>query len=575
MKDITFRSLKKNLKKDFSKFKKLKIAVLGDSATQMYVQALNGYGYNIEVDFEIFEADYDQIELQTFDSNSEFYEFKADYVVVIYCINKLYKKFGKLENEDKSKFSDKIISGFNALQQSINKSLNTKIIFFNFNEINDSVFGNYANKTETSFIYQTRKINFELMDFAKDLKNVFIQDICLLQSQYGSDALMDNKFYVNTELFFKIDILPIIAKNTADIIQSIEGKFKKCLILDLDNTVWGGIIGDDGIENIQIGDLGIGKAFTELQIWAKLLKHRGVILAVCSKNDEVNAKEPFEKHPEMILSLEDISVFVANWDNKADNINYIQKVLNIGFDSMVFLDDNPFERNMVRSHIADITVPELPHDPAEYMTYIRSLNLFETASYTNEDEIRTSKYQVEAKRAVAQEKFVNETDFIESLEMECKVESFNKFNTPRVAQLTQRSNQFNLRTIRYSEQEVENLRNNKSCVTRAYSLNDKYGEYGLISLVILKKSDPKTLFIDTWIMSCRVLKRDVDKFVLNTLVQAALDIKCDTIVGEYIRTTKNSIVENHYKDLGFSKEGDFWELKLNKYKKMNCYISEI
>jgi FkbH-like protein len=235
------------------------------------------------------------------------------------------------------------------------------------------------------------------------------------------------------------------------------GKFKKCVVLDLDNTVWGGIIGDDGLENIQVGSLGIGKAFTEFQYWVKKLKNRGVIVAVCSKNTESVAKEPFEKHPDMVLKLDDIAVFIANWENKVDNIRKIQQILNIGFDSMVFLDDNPFERNMVRENIPGLLVPELPEDPAEYLEYLYTLDLFETVSYTDNDAERTRQYQIEAQRITLFEKFTNEDDFLESLNMVSVVESFSKFNIPRVAQLSQRSNQFNLRTIRYTEADLEHI----------------------------------------------------------------------------------------------------------------------
>lgn len=572
MQKFTFQLLKKNLKKDFSSHKKIKIAVLGDSATQMYVQALRGYGYECGIDLQIFEADYDQIELQAYDTSSELYEFKPEYVIVFYSVNKLIKKFGKLDLQDKKNFAQTQIDKFENLYQTITNNLKCKVIFFNFHEINDSVFGNYSNKTEISFVYQLRKINFELMNLALKLKNLFILDINILQSQYGHNFITDNKIYINTDLLLSIDFLPIVAKNTVDIIQSISGKFKKCLVLDLDNTMWSGIIGDDGIENIQIGDLGIGKAFTEFQLWLKQLKQRGIILAVCSKNDEAVAKEPFEKHPEMILRLDDIAVFVANWDNKADNIMYIQKVLNIGLDSMVFLDDNPFERNMVRTHVPDITVPELPEDPAEYLTYLRELNLFETASFTFEDEQRTVQYQEEAKRAIVQQQFTNETDFLQSLGMVSLVESFNSFNTPRVAQLTQRSNQFNLRTVRYTEDEIQKISGDAAYSNFAFSLSDKYGDYGLISLVILKEIDSNTAFIDTWIMSCRVLKRNMENFVLNTIVNAAIQKGYSSLIGEYIPTAKNSMVKDHYKNLGFTFKDDKWHLDLKTYEQKNCFI---
>ena len=282
------------------------------------------------------------------------------------------------------------------------------------------------------------------------------------------------------------------------ILCAVEGRFKKCLVLDLDNTIWGGVVGDDGWENIQVGHgLGIGKAFTEFQEWVKKLKNRGIIIAVCSKNDESKAKEPFEKNPEMVLKLDDIAVFVANWENKADNIRTIRDILNIGFDSMVFLDDNPFERNMVREHVPDVTVPELPEDPGEYLEFLYTQNLFETASYNEGDKDRTRQYQVEAKRVSLQRSFTNEADFLKSLNMVSEVGGFNKFNTPRVAQLSQRSNQFNLRTVRYTDTEISAIEADERYVTFSFTLSDKFGDNGLICVVIGEKQDMGTLFINT------------------------------------------------------------------------------
>ena len=569
---IPFQSLKKNLKKEYFGLKNIKVAVLGDSATQMYVQAIKGYGYEEGIAFDIFEADYDQIELQAYDFNSDLYLFNPDYVIIFYCTNKLLKKFSSLPLYEKQNFAQQQIEKYENIYNTIAGKIKCKIIFFNFNEIDDAVFCNFSNKTNVSFLYQLRKINYEVMNLAQKLKNLFILDINLLQNRYGNQFISDNKIYINTDLILSIDFLPIIAKGTLDIIQSINGKFKKCLILDLDNTTWGGIIGDDGVENIQIGDLGIGKAFSELQMWAKQLKQRGIILAICSKNDEAIAKEPFEKHPDMILRLDDIAVFVANWNNKADNIKHIQTILNIGFDSMVFLDDNPFERNMVRNNIADITIPELPEDPAEYLNYIRTLNLFETASFTNEDEKRTKQYQEEANRAVLHQQFTDENDFLKSLNMISVVEPFNKFNTPRVAQLSQRSNQFNLRTVRYTEEDIYSISGDSTFISLAFSLADKYGDYGLISLVIMKQTNANTLFIDTWLMSCRVLKRNMENFVLNTIVKIGLEKGYTVLEGEYLPTAKNNMVKDHYKDLGFTLGNGTWKLALKDYVPRECYI---
>jgi FkbH-like protein len=572
---LSFQELKKNLKKDFSGHKSIKLAVLGDSATQLYVQAIKGYGYEAGLHFDIFEADYDQIERQAFDPTSELYSFSPDFVVVFYCTNKLLKKFGKLSTAGKTSFSQQQVKNAEDIYQAIISRIKCKVIFFNFPEINDSVFGNYADKTSASFIYQLRSINLELMNLALKLKNFFILDLNVLQSQYGHRFVTDNKIYINTDLLFSLDFIPIVAKNTIEIIQSITGVFNKCLILDLDNTLWGGIIGDDGMENIQIGDLGIGRAFSELQLWIKQLRQRGIILAICSKNDEDKAREPFEKHPDMILRLEDIAVFVANWNNKADNIRYIQRILNIGFDSMVFLDDNPFERNMVRSNIPLVTVPELPEDPAEYLNYLRTLNLFETASFTEEDEQRTLQYQEEASRTIIQQQFTNEADFLKALEMVSLVQPFNTFNTPRVSQLTQRSNQFNLRTVRYTEEEIQKIAGSPDFITLAFSLRDKFGDYGLISLIVLHKRDQSALFIDTWIMSCRVLKRNMENFVLNTIVERAKEGGFNQLLGEYLPTAKNNMVKDHYQNLGFAEDGNLWKLQLESYDQKPCFIKSI
>ena len=565
-----FLTLKKNLKKDFSGMPEIKIAIVGDFATQFLNQALRGYGYDLNYNFKIYEADYNQIDAQIMDASSELYQFKPDFVLIFQSIQKLHKQYIKSQY---SKFADTIIKDLDSYCNSINDQLNTQILYVNFPEINDGVFGNFGNKLNQSFIYQTRKVNFELMNQSIVKKNLHIIDYSLLNTNYGKSNMFDPKMYYSADMVLSIDALPVLAKNISDTIASIKGKFKKCLIIDLDNTMWGGIIGDDGIENIQIGDLGIGKAFTELQWWFKQLKQRGIILAICSKNNEHTAKEPFEKHPDMVLKLDDIAVFVANWNNKADNIRYIQSVLNIGFDSLVFLDDNPVERSIVRENLPEVVVPELPEDPAFYLDYLLKLNLFETASYAESDEQRTKQYQEEASRTIAKQNFTNEDDFLKSLEMYSEISNFNKFNTPRVAQLSQRSNQFNLRTIRYTEDIIEKLITSENHICYSFNLVDKFGDNGLICMIILEKQED-SLFIDTWLMSCRVLKRSMESFTLNKIVDEAKKVNVKKIVGEYISTSKNEMVQDHYLSLGFTENNGKWELDVSTYQPKKNFIDE-
>ncbi|MBA4250704.1 MAG: hypothetical protein C0425_04610 [Chlorobiaceae bacterium] len=569
---IDFLTLKKNLKKDFSQFKKIKIALLGDTSTNFINQALKGYGYEVQKDFEIYEADYNQVERQIFDPTSELYKFAPEFVIIYNSSAKLQKQFYTLSAAEKKNFADKTIENIQDLYNNLTSKLKCKLIFFNYREINDNIFGNYASKVEISYPYQLRKINFELMNLSQRSKNLFILDLLGLQSHVGNKGLFDAISYVNADIVFHIDFLPVVVKNITDIILAINGTIKKCLILDLDNTLWGGIIGDDGIENIQIGNFKIGKAFTDFQLWIKQLKERGIILAVCSKNEEQIAREPFENHPDMVLSINDFAIFVANWNSKVDNIKYIQEVLNIGFDSMVFFDDSPFERNVIRQHLPEVTVPELPKDPALYLSYLQTLNLFETASFAEEDEIRTKQYQEETKRAIELKSFTSEEDFLKKLGMGTNMRPFEKFDYPRIAQLTQRSNQFNLRTVRYTEEDIKQLAESPEYFTLAFNLSDKFGDYGLISVAILKK-ELNSLFIDTWIMSCRVLKRGMENLILNKIVSIANENDAEQIIGEYLPTQKNGIVKNLYNDLGFLEKDNKWILETKNYLPKKHFIN--
>lgn len=573
---ITLKELKKSLKRNETGLQSMKLSIVGDTATQLLCTAIRGFGALRGYNIDLFEAEYNQVERQFLDPTSDLYRFDADFIVVFQSTHKLGEHHSALSAKQQANLADERLQ-FVAGICSNPAMASKKIIYFNYPEIEDTVFGSYANKVESSFTYQVRKLNYDLMRLSQQFPNLFICDIAGLQNKLGRDQMFAANVYTSTEMVLSIDALPYVASRVMDIVCAIKGQFKKCLILDLDNTVWGGVIGDDGLEGIQLGHgLGIGKAFTEFQMWVKKLKQRGIIICVASKNNEETAKEPFEKHPDMVLKLDDIAVFQANWDTKVDNIRTIQQILNIGFDSMVFLDDNPFERNMVRENIPAITVPELPEDPAEYLEYLYSLNLFETASYSNLDKDRTKQYQVEAQRVSLSKTFTNESDFLKSLNMVSVVSGFTKFNTPRVAQLSQRSNQFNLRTVRYTDADIEALANDPSVIDLSFTLEDKFGDNGLIAVVIMKPLDKETLFVDTWFMSCRVLKRGMENFTLNTMVEKAKAAGYKKIIGEYLPTPKNKMVEEHYSGLGFTAvdcaSTAQFELDVETYQTRECYI---
>ena len=572
----SFKQLRKNCKNCEVPTDAPRMALVGDTATQFLATALRGEAISRGFDLNLFEAEYNQVERQFLDPTSELYTFDAEYIILFQSTHKLGEYHSSLSDDEQRRLANNRLDFVASICQ--NPQLEgKKIICMNYPEIDDTVFGSYANKIESSLTWQVRQLNVGLMQLSCQFANFFVCDIAAVQNKIGRDCMFASNVYVSTEMVLSVDALPYVASRTMDIVSALRGQFKKCLILDLDNTVWGGVIGDDGLEGIQLGHgLGIGKAFTEFQMWVKKLKQRGIIICVASKNNEDTAKEPFEKHPDMVLHLDDIAVFMANWETKVDNIRAIQQILNIGFDSMVFLDDNPFERNIVRENIPGITVPELPEDPGEYLEFLYGENLFETVSYSNTDKDRTKQYQVEAQRVSLQKTFTNEADFLKSLNMVSVVSGFTKFNTPRVAQLSQRSNQFNLRTIRYTEADIEAMSSDAETIDLSFTLEDKFGDNGLIAVIIMKRLDAETLFVDTWFMSCRVLKRGMENFTLNTMVEEARVRGYKYIIGEYLPTAKNKMVEQHYPNLGFvslenAKTAQYL-LDVEAYQPRECYI---
>jgi FkbH-like protein len=407
-----------------------------------------------------------------------------------------------------------------------------------------------------------------------------LNDVDFLAASVGRTQWFDARMWNMAKTPCRLEHLPLLAQSLLDTVFAASGIITKCVVLDLDNTLWGGVIGDDGLEGIALGEFDEGEAFVAFQSFIRELKRRGIILAVVSKNEHANAVLPFREHPHMALREEDISVFVANWDNKADNIRLVQKTLNIGFDSLVFLDDNPFERDIVRQFLPEVVVPDLPEDPSLYLQTLAGLNLFETASFSEADLQRADQYREEAQRELTKTHFTNINDYLVSLGMEIRLERFNAFNLPRIAQLSQRSNQFNLMTRRYGEAACEAMMADPSVAPFTVRLTDKFGDYGLISIVILKDSGGD-VEIDEYLMSCRVLQRGVESFTMNNIFSHAARLGAKRVVGHYLPTKKNDMVKGFFKSFGFEKVADGdggasqWALAVDAYEPRETFMTPI
>lgn len=549
-----------------------RLAILGNSATQMLSAAVTGMGVLHNLRIHVLDTDYNQIQLQAFDQNSELYRFQPNGVLLFMCTRKLFEDYCRFTG-DRKHFANAKMQEIAEIQDKIYERSRAGIFQLTFMTENDLIFGNFGLKQKSSFVYQLRRLNLLLMERAAEHSFLYLIDIDHIRSVVGT-GFLDRKLYDTAKMAVSLNGLPELAYHVVKMIQSQCGVQKKCVICDLDNTLWGGVIGDDGIGGIEIGEHGTGPAYTEFQLWLKELKKRGILLCICSKNEEQIAKKAFCEHPDMVLRLEDITVFVANWDDKAANIRRIREMLNIGLDSMVFIDDNPFERELVRKLLPEVTVPEMPEDVSCFCSYLRSLDLFESAAISETDANRTEQYRSEFQRNQLMTNTTDLDSYLQSLEMKATYHSFDEQSYARIAQLTQRSNQFHLRSIRYSESDIEQIAKNDNYLTLYFTLKDQFGGYGIVAVVILEKQE-QAVFVDTLLMSCRVLKRGMEEFLFNTIVETVQNAGYACIEAEYLPTPKNRMVQDLYPRFGFQEISDGkYRLLCEQYTPQKTFIAD-
>ena len=564
---------------DYSCCRKVqRLAVLSDAAVPQLVPLLKVLLAHKGVRADIYLAEYDSIELEVFNADSGLYEFGPDAVVILNSLGALRLKYHR-EVAARAQFSDTVAARTAAVWDTLRTRSSTVIIQSNYVLPYERQFGNFDHKVPEAFYPTVLRLNVAIVAMARDRTHVLINDVEALASYVGRKHWCDERLWTLAKAFCALEYLPLVAQNVADIVLANTGYVVKCVVVDLDNTLWDGVIGDDGLEGIAIGPFGAGEPFFRLQHHLLELKRRGIVLAVCSKNDHATALEPFKSHPEMVLREEDIAVFVANWNPKPDNIRLIKETLNIGFDSMVFLDDNPFERQLVRESLPEVIVPELPEDPADYVRVLSELNLFEVTSFSEEDRRRADLYRANAEREQLQTSFSDISEYLRSLEMRVTMKRFDPFHLPRIAQLIQRSNQFNLTTRRYTPAQCEAMMREEGCIPLYVSLSDRLGDNGLISVIILRLRPP-VLEIDTWLMSCRVLGRGVEQYSMNQVVATAKAHGYESVIGTYIPTAKNAMVKDFYAQFGFEllqerdDGGTVWRLQVSLYQPREVYMAE-
>ena len=545
------------------------IGIVGNSTTGLIVPALVGTALRYGISLKVVESGFNQVAEEAFSSATAFNDKKLNFILIAIDYHALPLSPCPGNPELAATRVEDCLHYLKTVVEALRNKTNAQIIIQNIARPVETFFGSYEGRLPGTLTWMVSKLNNHIDELVSSDTQVF--DVAGLSSSLGLSNWHDPTLWNLGKIPFSPVYLPVYADYFCRIVAAKIGKSKRCLILDLDNTLWGGVIGDDGLEGILIGNGDpTGEAHLHLQRIALELRERGVVLAVSSKNEDATARQPFKEHPDMLLREEHIAVFQANWSDKASNIKAIAEVLSLGLESMVFLDDNPAERMQVRRELPEVAVPELPEDPALYSHTLLAAGYFEAVTFSDEDLRRAAFYQDNAKRVMGISQFSNMDEYLISLDMEILFSPFDAAGRSRIAQLISKSNQFNLTTKRYGESDIKNFECDERFYTRQIRLKDAFGDNGMISVVICKK-DSLIWEIDTWLMSCRVLGRRVELTVLQDIIASAKDCGATKLMGIYLPTTRNIIVKDHYEKLGFSmvrREGEmeFWELDIQDYE---------
>ena len=552
-------------------FNHARIGIVGDGTFSLYGAPLVGSALRHGLILEVTEGGYGSSVQEAMDRTSPLHDAGLDFLLVVADQRMAGLETAAGSPEAAEAAVEAAMGRLRLIAENLRGSVKASVLVQTVPAPTAGLFGSLDRVLPTSPFSMVEALNRRIAEWAAT-GSVLLVDIARTAATVGLETWDEPGHWYASKLPFSPSMLPLWAEIVARTIAAALGRSRKCLVLDLDNTLWGGVIGDDGVGGIQLGQgSATGEAFVAIQRMALELRGRGVVLAVCSKNELEAAQLPFREHPEMALRLDHFAAFQANWTDKAANLRAIAEALSIGIDSLVFLDDNPAERHQVRSALPLVGVPELPDDPAFYPRALMAAGYFEAVSFSTEDKRRAEMYQANAERAQALAASGDLGDYLASLQMVCSIRRVDPLTRPRVAQLINKSNQYNLTTRRYTESEVEAAEKDPRRHAVCIRLLDRFGDNGIISVVIADKVD-EAWDIDTWLMSCRVLGRRVQEAVLAHLAAAAKAEGASRLIGRYIPSSKNRMVVDHYRSLGFAQvdaspeDHTTWNLDLATYE---------
>lgn len=554
----------------------LRIAVLGGSTTSDIVKVLELFLRDRGIIPSFYESEYAQYRIDAVFGNPELSEFKPEIVFIHTTSRNIEEK--PVVGEDASSVSEKLERDYQRFEEMWNalyERFGCVIIQNNFELPSERLLGNREAGCAFGRVDFITRLNVKLYDYAREHAGFYIHDINYLSAAYGLERWHELRHWHLYKYAMSVSAIPEFSYSLSNIICSIMGRNKKVLALDLDNTLWGGVIGDDGQAGIEIGsETAEGQSYLKLQKFIKAHKELGVLLTVCSKNDPENALEGLN-HPDGVLNPADFALIKANWNEKSLNLEETASELNLLPESFLFLDDNPMERDIVRAQAPEVSVLDFSN-PEDCIRALDRCGFFEMTSLSADDAKRGEMYAANAQRAAAEKKFASYEEFLESLEMRAVIGDFDPVHIPRITQLTNKSNQFNLTTKRYTQSEMEAAAASAERIRLCGRLSDKFGDNGIVSVVIGEKRG-KALHIELWLMSCRVLKRGMEYAMLNRLVEEAGKAGITEIFGYYYPTKKNAMVKELFGDFGFTKLSEtenetVWRLDVSGCEPKTVYM---
>ena len=554
---------------------KIRIAFVGSFTLNGFEETIQVQCNDEKINCITYNSPYNQFNQEILDENSNLYKFKPDIIFLLIDNRTILENlfyFSNINSEnEKKKYTDEKFNEINNLIKTFTKKSHSKIIIANFVIPTYTPLGIYESKIEYGIKEIIFELNKKLKELSRNIDSCYVYDFNSFVTKFGEKNILDYKKMNYGDIKINFDIIPYLIYEFLGYVKPILGLNKKCIVLDLDNTLWGNIIGEDGFDGIKLGPYPEGRSFVEFQKVIKSLSENGIILAINSRNNQKDAMKVINEHPHMILREKDFSCIKINWNDKISNMREISNELNIGLDSIVFFDDDPVNRELLRMSIPEINTVELPKDPSTYAQILRNLNDFNTLKITKDDTHRKIMYKQEQNRQKLESSTENLNEYLKKLDIKIKIKLDDKFSISRISQLILKTNQFNLTTKRYQEEQIKEFVKDETMIVGCSEIEDKFGENGITNVFIIK-TKPNEWIIDTFLLSCRIMGRGIEEGIIGKILEIAKNKGIEKITATFIPTEKNKPAENFLKNYGFEKEKENWIFLLKNEIKIPDYL---